>query len=205
MTDANNRTLRILGSEKNHGITGYADYYLYKTSVVDGYPFGEGHGYILTHENLNTGDVFDAKKCNELMAPVEMSAQAPYGYQGLPLRVYRPENRVATNYTVSKEIIRKDWPTDLPMINFEFMTEKSKFHLFEITRKSDLGYKDDLTHVFSKVAFDVGDRIRADEIKSACAFSFPDHQYDEIPKLNLHDEAAYHKNMWSSLRTSLRR
>lgn len=204
MTDANNRTMKILGSEQNHGITGYEDYHLYKMSVVDGYDFGEGHGYILTHENLNIGDIVDAKKCNELMAPEHQGPQ-PYGYKNLPLRVYRPEYRVANHYTVEKQIPRQDWPKDLPPISFEFSSQPSLFRLFELSRKSDLGYKDDVKLAFAKVAFDVGDRIRAEEIKSAHPFSFPNHQYDEIPKINMHDEAMYQKNLWSSLRTSLRR
>jgi hypothetical protein len=204
MTDENNRTMKILGSEKDHGIAGYEDYYLYKMVVVDGYNFGEGQGYILTQENLNIGDVVDAKKCNELMAP-ETGGKAPYAYKNMPLRVYRPEYRVANHYTVAKELSRQDWPKDLPMISFEFMTQQSQFRLFEITRKADLGYKPDVKLAFSKVAFDIGDHIRAEEIKSAKPFSYPDHQYDEIPKLNIHDEAMYHKNLWSSLQTSLRR
>lgn len=203
MTDANNRTMKILGVEKNHGISGYEDYNLYKMSVVDGYDFGEGHGYILTQENLNTGDIVDAKKCNELMAPENYGSQ-PYGYKNLPLRVYRPEYRVANHYVVSKEIPRKDWPKDLPPISFEFMTQQSSFRLFEITRKADLGYKGDVKLAFSKVAFDIGDHIRKEEIKSAHAFSFPNHQYDEVPKLNVHDDVMYRANMWSSLRSAVR-
>ncbi len=187
----NNRTLSILNAETQHQIKGYEDYNLYKITVVDGYRFGEGHRYILTREKLKDGDTVETCKGTELLAVAGVEDDS---YNNLPLRLYRPLSRVASGFTVKKEILRQDWPSHTAH-------GREGYNLYEAERKATQGYKGDLVKIFSQTTYNPGEVIRSDEVSPLTGF-IPHNiaVTDAQPELYTHDNEKYQKRVWDTLK-----